>query len=327
VEPAKPVIIKPRGLEARVLYDVQAEKSGYRASIRGHDLMERGIEFNGAEPGELIFLNLPNRPGSGTDRVRPSPPQKVTKRLGTNLGVQGIEVAWTPGHDNNWISYYEVLKDGDVITRAAKGNFFFDYQGNTRKHLDARYEVRTVDGDGNRSSPGLAEVIGGDPETYTALGGFSPVQGAHQWRYEESLEGREFQDLHWDCGGYEGRWMGSEPAIIGRIWMQPGAQADVSRTFVAPAHGVLSVAGSIRKDPSAQNGRSVHARILHNHQQIWPENNWMEILPDFSKTLSYRLEDLSIAAGDRVRFALQHTGCNSPDPVIWNPTVIIARTA
>ena len=80
------------------------------------------------EPGELIFLNLPNYPGSGADQTPPTSPQNVTKRLGTNLGVQGVEVAWEGGSDNNWVSYYEILKDGAVVGKAAKGTFFFDYK-------------------------------------------------------------------------------------------------------------------------------------------------------------------------------------------------------
>lgn len=324
--PAKPVVIKPRGLDAHLLYDVQTEKSGYRTSVRGHDLTEHGIEFKGVEPGELIFLNLPNRPGAGSDKVPPNPPPRVTKRLGFNLGVQGVEVAWTPGHDNNWISYYEVLRDGAVATKVAKGNFFFDYDDSARENLNARYEVRTVDGDGNRSSLALAESIAGDPETYTALGGFSPTQGKNNWKYEQSIGG-DLSDLEWDCGGYEGRWVGSNPAKVGRIWMQPGASADVLRTFIAPAESKVTIFGEIRKDPSAENGHSVFARILHNHQQCWPASGWAEVLPDFSKTVSYRLEDFSVAAGDRIGFVLQHTDRNSPDPVIWNPTVVAIRKA
>jgi hypothetical protein len=277
-------------------------------------------------PGELIFLNLPNYPGSGTDKTPPTPPPRVTKRLGTNLGKQGIEVAWEGGTDNNWLSYYEIWKDGALVAKAAKGSFFFDYQGNPRQNLKARYEVRTVDGDSNRSSPVVADLISGDPETYTALGGFSPTQGANQWKYEEAFEDGAFREMRWDHGGYEGRWTGSGLATLGRLWMQPGARSDVSRTFIAPAHATLTISGSIRKDPSAQNGHTIKASILHNDRQIWPAAGWAEILPDFSKTVECRVQDVHVAQGDAVRFVLQHTGHLAPDAVIWNPTVVVIRT-
>jgi hypothetical protein len=323
--PGKPVVVKPRGLKPAATYDVRCAKSSYKASRSGRDLMQSGIELGPVMPGELIFLNLPNYPGAGTDKTPPSPPQRVTKRLGTNLGMQGVEVAWKGGTDNNWVSYYEILKDGALVAKAAIGSFFFDYKGNARQHLGARYEVCTVDGDGNRSPSVVADLISGDPETYTALGGFSPTQGANQWKYEEAIEGTSFREMRWDCGGYEGRWVGSGMATIGRMWMQPGAQSDVSRTLVAPANAKLTISGSIRKDPSAENGHTIKARILHNDRQIWPANGWAEILPDFSKAVECRVQDLHVAQGDSVRFVLQHSGHLAQEAVIWNPTVIVSR--
>jgi hypothetical protein len=322
---AESVVVKPRGLKPEAAYDVRCTRSNYTATRSGRDLMQVGIEFTQLEPGELIFLNLPNYPGSGSDRTPPTPPLHATKRLGTNLGVQGVEVKWEPGSDNNWVSFYEVLKNGAVVAKVAKGTFFFDYKDNPRQSLEARYEVRTVDGDGNRSSSVLAELIAGDPETYTALGGFSPTQGAGQWKYEEAVEGAGFAEMRWDSGGYEGRWTGSGMATIGRIWMQPGAASDVSRTFVCPADAAITVTGSIRKDLSAQNGHTIKARILHNDRQIWPATGWAEVLPEFEKSIEYRVENVPVAKGDSVRFVLQHSGRIAQDAVIWNPSVMVNR--
>jgi hypothetical protein len=86
-----------------------------------------------------------------------------------------------------------VLKNGAVVAKAAKGTFYFDYKDG--RSLDARNEVRTVDGDGNRSPFVAAKLAAGDAETYTALGGFSPTQGAGQWRYEEAGAGPGFSEL------------------------------------------------------------------------------------------------------------------------------------
>jgi hypothetical protein len=323
--PHKPLVVKPRGLKPEVVFDVRCAKSSYRASRLGRDLMQAGVELARVGPGELIFFNLPNYPGSGADKVPPQRPQHVTKRLGTNLGIQGVEVAWKGGADNNWVSYCEILKDGAAVAKAAKGSFFFDHKGNPLHNLKARYEVRTVDGDGNRSSSVVADLISGDPETSTALGGFSPTQGLNQWKYEEALEGGAFREMRWDSHGYEGRWTGSGHAAIGRLWMQPGAQADVSRTFVAPADAVLTISGSMRKDPSAQNGHTIQARIVHNDQQLWPASGWANILPDFSKTTQFRLENIAVAKDDSVRFVLKRSGHTAQDTVIWNPTVIVSR--
>jgi len=285
--------------------------------------MAKGISLPAIEAGELIFLNLPSHPGSGEDKQPPEPPSNVTKRLGTNQGVQGIEISWLPGRDNNWISFYEVLRDGKLIGKSAIGTFFFDYKGEARKRLDSRYEVRTVDGDGNRSTLVAARAATGDPETHRALGEFSGTQGGGQWRYEESVEDGEFREMRWDSGGYEGRWLGSGFAKIGRIWMQAGASSDVSRTFVVPAKGWLSISGEIRKDPSAENGRPAAARILHNSRQIWPASGWAEVAPHYEQKLPYRIDKLPAAAGDTIRFVLKHNGLNAADPVVWDPVIAV----
>ena len=114
-------------------------------------------------------------------------------------------------------------------------------------------------------------------------------------------------------------------ATIGRIWMQPGARSDVSRTFVSPAHAELTLTGTIRKDPSAQNGHTMKARILRNDQQVWPASGWAEIPPDFEKTVEYRLENIPVSKGDWVRFVLQHSGQIAHNAVIWNPTLVVRR--
>ena len=324
--PAKPVVVKPRGLKPEAAYDVRCAKSNYKATRSGKDLMQAGIELGQVEPGELIFLNLPNYPGSGSDQTPPTPPLRVTKRLGTNLGVQGVEVKWEPGSDNNWVSYYEVLKNGAVVAKVAKGSFFFDYKDNPRQSLEARYEVRTVDGDGNRSPSVVAELIAGDPETYTALGGFSPTQGAGQWKYEEAVEGagftRDAVGQRWVRGqvgrfrhGHDRTDLDAAGRIVGRL-------PNVCLARGCRDSPLQGQSGRIR---APQNGHTIKARILHNDQQIWPATGWAEVLPEFEKTIEYRVENVAVAKGDAVRFVLQHSGRIAQDAVIWNPSVVVRR--
>jgi len=107
--------------------------------------------------------------------------------------------------------------------------------------------------------------------------------------------------------------------------MQPGAQSEVSRTFVAPANATLTISGTIRKDPSAQNGHTIQACILHNDRPLWPANGWAEVLPDFAMTREFRLENIAVAKDDLLRFVLRRSGIIAQDTVIWNPTVIVSR--
>jgi hypothetical protein len=318
----KPVVVYPRGLVPSASYDVRASIAGIRLRKTGSQLMSDGISLDKIAGGELIFLNLPGYPGSGTDHVPPSSPTHVTKRLGMNLGTQGIELSWSPSHDDNWISYYEIHKDGRPIGKAAKGTFFFDHSDSARNEIDARFEVEAVDGDGNHSPATPAQKTAGEPQTYEALGDFSPTQSSRHWAYEEAVEDGTYKDLGWDKGGYEGRWAGSGLGRIGRIWMQPSAHYDLSRTFIAPVAGTVNTSGSIQKDPSAENGASCFVRILHNSTQIWPDSGWAEVFPDYNKTTKYAISDLRVTAGDRIRFIVKQNGENRPDPIIWDPGIV-----
>jgi hypothetical protein len=320
---AVPVVIYPRGLLPADMYDVRSSKSGLRLNKTGAQLMSGGISLDRIAAGELIFLNLPNYPGSGNDHVPPSLPADVTKRVGTNLGVQGIEISWSPSHDDTWISYYEVHKDGRVIGRAAKGTFFFDHSASARNDINLSFEVLAVDGDGNRSPSAAAQKIAGEPPTYEALGDFSPTQSANQWTYEEAVDDGTYRDLAWDKGGYEGRWTGSGLGRIGRIWMQPSAQYDLSRTFIVPASGLVDSHGVIRKDPSAENQASCWVRILLNSRQIWPVEGWAEVPPSYDAPTSYAIANLRVSAGDKIRFVVKHSGVNRADPIVWDPAVVI----
>jgi hypothetical protein len=322
----KPVVIYPRGLSPGETYDVRASVSGLHVHKTGSQLMADGISLDKIAAGELIFLNLPHYPGSGTDHVPPSPPADVTKRLGTNLGVEGIELTWSPSQDDNWISYYEIHKRGKLVGKAAKGTYFFDHSDSARNDIDASFEVTAVDGDGNRSPRVAAQKAAGEPQTYEALGDFSPTQLRNQWTYEEVLEDGSYRELVWDKGGYEGRWTGSGLGRIGRIWMQPSAQYDLTRTFIVPSAGLVSASGVIRKDPSAENQVSCFVRIMHNSLQVWPSKGWAEVLANYDATTSYEITNLRVAAGDKIRFIVKHNNENRADPIVWDPMIVIRDT-
>jgi hypothetical protein len=244
--------------------------------------------------------------------------------VGTNLGKQGIEVAWSPGRDNNWISYYEVLRDGAVIGKSAKGDFFFDHVL-ARFEINARYEVRTVDGEGNRSSLVAAEATAGDAEMHQPLGEFEPTQSAHGWSYEQTSGAQNYEELTWQNGGYEGYWAGSGLGRIGRIWAQPSASAEIIRKFTVSRTCSANLSGQIQKDPSADSDSPVVVRIEHNGKQIWPASGWADV-PRFGAAATYVLKDLAVHEGDAIRFIVKRNDANRPQPIIWNPMIELQRS-
>ena len=145
-----PVTIKPKGLLPAETYTVSFHESAATEQRSGADLVQKGITLKKMAPGELIYLNLPLHPGSKLDRQPPTAAGDVKKCAAENMGYPGIELSWKPGTDNNWISYYEVLRNGAAIDRVAKGTYYFDHSAGA--DLAAKYEVRTVDGAGNVSA-------------------------------------------------------------------------------------------------------------------------------------------------------------------------------
>ncbi len=322
--PDKPVVIYPRGLQPNATYDVRTYYSTLHLRKTGSDLMRDGVALPSVPPGELIFFNLPAYPGSGSDKTPPEAPSNVTKRLGTNLGTQGVEVSWSAARDNNWVSYYEILKNGSVVARSAKGTYFFDHSLDVRQAVGYDYAVRTVDGDGNRSSLAVAQLAPGGRESYEALGDFGPTQHGNNWTYEETSDSKAYRPLDWQNGGYEGFFAGSGLGRIGRIWMQPSAGTDLSRTFMAPADGSIGISGEIEKDPSAQQDFAVYVRILQNDRQIWPAAAWAAV-PAFGEPKRSDVNEVAVHKADQIRFTVKRIADNRPQPIIWNPKIVFQK--
>lgn len=148
-----PVTIKPKGLIPKTRYFVSFQESQASETRTGADLMVNGIRIEKALPGDLIYLNLPMHPGSSLDTRRPNPPTRLAKCQAANMGYPGVELAWKPGKDNNWVSYYEIFRNGVFMDKLAKGTFYFDHSAGA--DLAATYEVRSVDGAGNVSVKAL----------------------------------------------------------------------------------------------------------------------------------------------------------------------------
>jgi len=153
------VTIKPKGLLSGENYLVSYQESSENQTRSGSDLMQNGIQMQSMLPGELIYLNLPYHPGNKLDKTPPASPSGAHLQAATNMGYPGVELTWNAGKDDQWLSYYEVLRDGTLLDRVAKGTYYFDHSAGA--DLAAKYEVRTVDGARLRSGLIAAEASGG----------------------------------------------------------------------------------------------------------------------------------------------------------------------
>jgi hypothetical protein len=183
---AGPVTIKPKGLVPEAKYVVSFQESPGTENRSGADLMQRGIAVAKMPPGELIYLNLPLHPGSKLDRQPPTAPGEADKRPAENMGYPGIELTWKPASDDNWISYYEIFRNGAAIDKVAKGTYYFDHSAGA--DLAANYEIRAVDGAGNASARAAAAGAAAPPARIVDDAPGAGVEYAGRWQREAGLQ-------------------------------------------------------------------------------------------------------------------------------------------
>ena len=70
------------------------------------------------------------------------------------LGHEGAGLRWLPSGNKAMVSYYEILKNGKPCTKVSTGCYYFDTAG----AAGDSYQIRAVDGDGNKSAPVTAAV-------------------------------------------------------------------------------------------------------------------------------------------------------------------------
>lgn len=228
-----PVTIWPNGLRSEQRYQVSFQESARRESRTGADLMSQGIRIEQMPPGELIYLNLPFHPGNHEDQRPPSPPSAVTQHVAESMGYPGVALHWKAGRDDQWVSSYEVFRDGTTLGKAAKGTFFFDHSAGADPA--ASYEVLTLDSAGNRSARrtahgrrGLRAVVADD-----ALGSGIDYRG--EWQHEDHLlpahqqtlstSGQPGAEASWSFTGRSVLIFGRQAADGGRVEIRVDDQA------------------------------------------------------------------------------------------------------
>jgi len=178
--------LKPKGLLPAEKYLVSFHESAASEHRLGAELMEKGITCQKMAPGELIYLNLPLHPGSKLDRRPPSPPRDVQKQPAENMGFPGVELTWQPGSDDNWVSYYEVFRNGAAIDKLSKGTYYFDHSAGA--DLAASYEIRTVDGAGNPSTRVAAAGPAAEPVLVVDDVPAAVIKYTGSWRRQSNLQ-------------------------------------------------------------------------------------------------------------------------------------------
>ena len=331
------VKIYPRELLAGDNYIVGFDSTQATSTRSGADLMTKGITITNQAAGELIYLNLPDRPGSGSDHQAPQAPGRILTRRETNIGHSGVGIYWSPGADNTWISYYEVRRGATSLGKASVGTYFFDHAAGWDPK--AQYSVRTIDADGNASPWTLSAPLADEPREAAALGGHFSQVGREGWRAETSTDGLTFTPMTRfvppinnpagdsggtanQVGGAEGYWESANTARLGRGWQQASTSAQCVRAWVAPQAGTVRVLGRVIKEYyRTAEGGTLQVRILQNQTQVWPALGWGEVKPGDLTGLSHDLQ-LKVAQGDAIRFVLDRGASPDNDVVTWMPRIV-----
>ncbi|MHB8865277.1 MAG: malectin domain-containing carbohydrate-binding protein [Pirellulaceae bacterium] len=331
-----PVAIYPRGLLPECRYVIGFDSMHTVVERTGADLMSHGIAIEDQKPGELVYLNLPNRPGSGQDHVPPQSPGRVLVCRETNIGHSGIGVYWSPGMDNNWISYYEVRRGETIVDKVAIGNYYFDHAAGWEGRHE--YSVRTVDGDGNASRWTVAEPTKDEPLTFASLGGHFDCPGRDGWSQETTVDHRVFTPMTWvppannpaadfggtpnQPGGVEGYWEGPGGSRVGRGWQQASNTEDCIRAWTAPRTGTVYITGrAMREYYHRAQGGPLRVRIQSGQRQIWPEADWATVAADDLTGAAHDIK-LDVTAGDTLRFVLDEGSIPEHDLIAWMPRIV-----
>ena len=101
------------------------------------------------------------------------------------MGYPGVELTWKAGTDNNWVSYYEVFRDGAALDKVAKGTFYFDHSAGAAPA--AGYELRTVDGAGKVSARVAAKGTSAKPAQIFDDTAGGRIQFGGEWKHDKDL--------------------------------------------------------------------------------------------------------------------------------------------
>jgi hypothetical protein len=326
--PTKPVTIFPRNLLPEESYQLSFQNTFETCNRSGRDLMENGIRLERAQDGELVYLNLPGRPGSKTDKITPEEPGMAVCRIENNIGYTGIGVYWSAGIDNNWISFYEISRNNVVIGRVTLGDYYFDFTEGW--DTSAVYAVRSVDGDGNRSLWRKAQKIEGESLQFSALGGHFDEMGRNGWSAEISTDLKTFTPMTWvppeknpaadlggtpnQTGGIEGYWQAGACARIGRGWQQASSDVYCVRTYTVQANGVVRVTGRAMKEWYHQNkGCDLRVCMLHNGHCVW---GWADVKRSDLYGAAHDMR-LQVKKGDTIRFIVDKSSGGDEDLLPW----------
>ena len=138
-----------KGLDPKREYTIESRLGCLEKQTKsGEAWMKDGAWLENVQPGEVLYINLPDRPGTGSIGEKPAAPSDLKAMPARWLNRDGEGVSWTAPATDAMISYYEIARNGAPISKVSIGTYYFDEGADG----SAAYAVRSVDFDGQASA-------------------------------------------------------------------------------------------------------------------------------------------------------------------------------
>ncbi|WP_159888664.1 GBS Bsp-like repeat-containing protein [Paenibacillus puerhi] len=174
------------------------------------------------------------------------------------------------------------------------------------------YEPRTV----ARTAYQAPSALNHTEVPNSAASGFSSVQGANNWSYQE-WDGSTFTDMMWDA--VNNRWKGTSTYNLVFASEQHPDVKDSVRKWTAPVPGEVRITGNVRK-ANTSFGDGVQVKIMKNQTQLWPTSGWQSIA--FNDGIGYNVDiSTNVLTGDALYFIVNKKENNYADSTAWNPVI------
>jgi hypothetical protein len=161
---------------------------------------------------------------------------------------------------------------------------------------------------------------------------FSSRQAKNQWRYMYQSSASAWSNIpYYVSSDNIGFWEVSPSQYISAFKLAPAGNTGmpdtggVARVWVAPRVGTISIRGRVLKS-DAGGGSGVYAAIDlvsgKDVTQIWPAKGRKQLIGGKDQSgYSADVNNISVDAGDQVRFEVTANGDNAHDTVSWTPSV------
>jgi plastocyanin len=281
-----------------VMHTGSNDENALDFEIFNNNVRARNSLFANTAGSAMSFLRLGGRPGDYSTNNESS--SNVMINNGVAQGFGPVLVLNMVGASSPITG---TIKDNINVNR----NFLYD-QGN---------------GFAGFSTTNNRTLSNGSGDVYFSAADFSGVQGQNGWSYQ-SFDGSSYTNLIYNSTYKKWTPPGQSVPEITQFDQHPGASATnwVARAWTAPSTGTVSLRGRILKSDNVGGGNGILARITKNGQQVWPASGTQTVAAGDEYTgVSYVLDNLSVNAGDTIRFETNENGESSYDRASWTPSV------